>query len=93
MGQQIQGQSEYLNVGIMVAGVGCDVVCVVVVLPPLHPGPQEQRHKDAHDRIGTARLEELVVANIMAHQGQLQARYGIVSNTGVCTETKANPRL
>ena len=66
--------SVYLDVRIMVAGVGGDVVRVVVVLPPLHASSQEERHKDAHDGVGAARCEELVVPHVVPHQSQLHAR-------------------
>ena len=62
----------HLDVRVVVAGVGRDMVCVVVVLPPLHARAQEQGHNDAHDGVGCARGEQLVVAHIMAHQRQLR---------------------
>ena len=55
----------------MLIGVGCDVVSVVIVLPPLHARAQEQSDEDAHDGILGARGEELIVAHVMADQGQL----------------------
>ena len=55
----------------MIAGIWGDVMRIVIVLPPLHPGPQEQRDKDAHDGVGTARGEELIVPHIMSDQSQL----------------------